>query len=295
MATAKFDESTPDNPKLIAAGPIAAWLWFCGVLYCRRTLTDGFIPTRKVPHLFTGLPSPFKHAARLVDVGLWLDAVGGYQVHDFLDHNPSKQAVDEWRRKDRERKQAKHGIRDPMASGIHSDLTDSTRIPVDEANAGGTHAGTKSESESESEEGVSGSKGSGESAREGPAPAWTQTPSRRTSALVGGHRGCFDLTPTACARGLCVPNWLGQQWRQQYGDDLAGAERAIRAVVAAALAALPPVGPIGDEPKKFWPAVWRAAHGSQAPHHDARAKGQLTLDAARRVAHARMARSGRAS
>lgn len=128
------------------------------------------------------------------------------------------------------------------------------------------------------------------------APRWTQTPSRRTSALVSTHRGCFEGTPAACARGICVPGWLGNQWRQQYGDDLVAADCAIADVVGAALAALPPTGPIGDEPKKFWPAVWLAAHGSQAPATGtAKTKGVLTLDAAKRVALARMERAGRAS
>lgn len=126
------------------------------------------------------------------------------------------------------------------------------------------------------------------------APAWSNGP-RPSSALAGSHRGCF-YAPAACARGICVPRWLGDSWRQQYGDDTDTADRDIATIVATALAELPPRGGIGDTPKEFWQAVWKAAHGTHAPRTGAsHTKGNLTLDAARRVVQARLAQSGRAS
>jgi hypothetical protein len=71
MATAKFDDGITSNPKIIAAGPVASWLWFSSVLYCRRGLTDGLILRIVVPSLVIGLKSPRTHAAKLVEVGLW--------------------------------------------------------------------------------------------------------------------------------------------------------------------------------------------------------------------------------
>lgn len=134
-----------------------------------------------------------------------------------------------------------------------------------------------------------------ESARETTAiaPRWSRN--GRTPGLVADlHMRCYRSP--ACARGVCVPVWLATEWRQQYGDDTAMADVEIGSVITTALAALPPSGPIGDTPKDFWRAVWKAAHGSQAPASGvSRSKGQLTLDAARRFVLSRMQATGAAS
>jgi hypothetical protein len=149
MGTARFDDGTPDNLKIVAAGPVASWLWFCGVIYCRKALTDGFIPTAVVETLVRGLKQPLKHAAKLTEVRLWHEVEGGYSVHDYLDWNPTKAAMNEYRKADRDRKHKRHGIQEPVSSGIRPE---SDRNPNDGANAGAyaPHAGTKSESQSES-------------------------------------------------------------------------------------------------------------------------------------------------
>lgn len=292
MAWLRIDDRVRTHPKIAEAGPSAAWLWFCGICYCREHLTDGFIPKSAVSSLAMNLQSPWRHARRLVEVKLWEDALGGYQVHDFLDWNPSKADVIATRATEQDRKQRERSVsgRRPAGHLLDNERTDNGVQPVSSY----TRAG---------DAGLGSPLGSGggdrdlgeESAREGElAPRWVQAPARRDSPLVGRHHGCFSLTPSACARGICVPNWLGQQWRQQYGDELGQADRDIRAVVEAAVAALPATGPIGDEPKQFWLAVWKAAHGSQAPQASM-GRGQLTLDAAKRVALARLHRSGRAS
>lgn len=290
MGTAKFDDGLTANPKFIAAGATASWLWFCGVLFCRRGLTDGFIPKAVVPTLVIGLGNPFKYAARLVDVGLWEDAVGGFRIHDFLEWNPSKSAMNEYRRKDRERKHRVNGIHMEAPSGIR---TESERLPSDGANVRGTHAGTKSESASESKS-VSIEVLPEESARETKALAPVWNTGGRSRGLSGGHLGCYRSA--ACGRGICVPGWLGEEWQQQFGGDLHAADAEISQVITAALAVLPPVGPIGDVPKDFWRAVWKAAHGSHAPQSGSSyTKGNLTLDAARRFVQQRLRDKGLAS
>jgi hypothetical protein len=123
-----------------------------------------------------------------------------------------------------------------------------------------------------------------ESARETQPPAWRQGP--RPAPLVGNHSKCWDA-PQACARGLCIPAFLGQQWRQQLGFDPVENDAEIRAFVNAEIAKLPP-GAIGDDPLKFWRAAWSARHGSQAPAPAAMAGAREnatahTLRAAREV------------
>lgn len=191
MGTAKFDDGLPSNPKFIRAGAVASWLWVCGVLYCRRGLTDGLIPRVVVPSLVVGLKSPYAHAKRLVEVGLWDVEADDYRVHDFLDWNPSKAQIEGYRAQDRERKQARHSDRN--LNGIHAD---SKRIPVEKAVTRGTHARAESESVSESESGF-GLNGE-ESARETPQALmdlWNELTLRPLPS-------CRELTPNRERRAL---------------------------------------------------------------------------------------------
>lgn len=90
MPWVRIDDQFPDHPKVVEAGPMAAWLYVCGLTYCARQLTDGFIPVAQVPRLVGG-PGVGRLAARLVSAGLWEEVPGGYRVHDFLIYNPSRE------------------------------------------------------------------------------------------------------------------------------------------------------------------------------------------------------------
>ena len=39
MAWLRIDDRVRTHPKIAEAGPAAAWLWFCGICYCREHLT----------------------------------------------------------------------------------------------------------------------------------------------------------------------------------------------------------------------------------------------------------------
>lgn len=91
----RLDDQFTEHPKVVEAGPLAAWLYVCGLTYCARQLTDGFIPAAQLPRLTSGPVG--KLAARLVAVGLWEPADGGYRVHDYLDYQPSRDEVEEAR------------------------------------------------------------------------------------------------------------------------------------------------------------------------------------------------------
>lgn len=104
MAWLKIDDRVRTHPKIVQAGPVAAWLWFCGICYCREHLTDGLIADKMLPTLVPGMASTKRAVAALVEAGLWHRAERGYVVHDFLDWNPSRAAVEAQRASDRERK-----------------------------------------------------------------------------------------------------------------------------------------------------------------------------------------------
>lgn len=92
MPWVRLDDQFPDHPKIDQAGPLAGWLFVCGLAYCNRQLTDGFIPKATMPRLST-VPNPAKVARALVDAGLWDAVDGGWQVHDYLDFQPSRDKV----------------------------------------------------------------------------------------------------------------------------------------------------------------------------------------------------------
>lgn len=102
MAWAKVDDQIAHHPKILAAGPVASWLWVCSLAYCNKYLTNGFIPTAALVTLGS-VPNVQKWAAHLVTVGLWELVDGGYRVHDFHDHNPTAADVRQKRTDERER------------------------------------------------------------------------------------------------------------------------------------------------------------------------------------------------
>jgi|SRR6185369_9620699 len=98
MVWIRIDDQIAHHPKFIAAGPVAAWLWVCGNGYCNKYLTDGYIPISALSTL-GGVANAGRWADKLVEVGLWEKATGGFQVHDFHDYNPSASDVRDKRQK----------------------------------------------------------------------------------------------------------------------------------------------------------------------------------------------------
>lgn len=104
MSWFRLDDQFPAHPKVMRAGPEAAWLYVCGGCYCAEYLTDGIIPAEVVPNLST-LRGHRRLAGTLVDIGLWRVTVDGdYEMHDYLDYNPTREKVLGDRERSRERR-----------------------------------------------------------------------------------------------------------------------------------------------------------------------------------------------
>jgi hypothetical protein len=104
MPWAKLDDGFTDHPKVMAAGPMASWLFVCGVTYSARMLTDGFIPVTQVRKL-ADLDNAIALAERLVEVGLWERCRDGFRIHDYLEYQPSAEKVRADRKAAQERMQ----------------------------------------------------------------------------------------------------------------------------------------------------------------------------------------------
>lgn len=116
MPWVRVDDHFSEHPKLAAAGPLAWALWFAGLAYCNRNLTDGFIPWAVADRLVSwdfldsegpvrvyigGLDSVSEEGAvtsayvvmLLEDAGLWDRVPSGYQVHDFDHYQPTRAVI----------------------------------------------------------------------------------------------------------------------------------------------------------------------------------------------------------
>lgn len=153
MSWAKLDDRANEHRKQLEAGPEACWLWACGLMYAnRQPARDGHIPARVLPMLY---PFPAKQlpklAAKLVQVGLWTESTGGYDIHQFKIWNKTKEQVEEDREATRERV-ARHrrnknsnGSGNEVGNGVTpDDVPDPIRsapLPLhSEPSESGTHA-----------------------------------------------------------------------------------------------------------------------------------------------------------
>lgn len=105
MAWVKMDDSFPDHPKIAALSDRAFRLHVSAMCLCARSMTDGHVPSAWMKRLGTTT----KLIAELRDHKLWDDAEGGFQIHDFLKYNPSREQVEN-RREERAESGRKGGL-----------------------------------------------------------------------------------------------------------------------------------------------------------------------------------------
>lgn len=99
MSWFKVDDTAHTHPKLRSAGTAAIGLWTLGGSYAAQYLTDGVVHAH-----FAKTTATAPQLAKLVKAGLWhpaghgctrcpQPADGDYQIHDYLDYNPSRAGV----------------------------------------------------------------------------------------------------------------------------------------------------------------------------------------------------------
>lgn len=129
MAWVRIDDQLSDHPKIVAAGPDAAWLFITGLCYASRYLTDGFIPEAQVRRL-SDVKNPSAAAKRLVSNGLWDVVEGGYMIHDYLDYNTDAETIKEHRKRNAERqsrhrdKQKDNAVSNSVSNSVSNAVTE---------------------------------------------------------------------------------------------------------------------------------------------------------------------------
>lgn len=95
MPWVKIDDGVPHHGKLFAGGACLRGMFTDGLCYCARNLTDGFIPANALALLSPGTPHrlAMRLIGELVRVGSWAITDGGWEIHDYLRYQPSRQEV----------------------------------------------------------------------------------------------------------------------------------------------------------------------------------------------------------
>jgi hypothetical protein len=124
MTWVKLDDTLPNHPKVDRLlergeplGLAALGLWALALCHCAQQLTDGKISRRALRRLAPLSSVELEHA--LVRAGLLdeLEDGSGFQIHDYLEFNPSREQVIEQRAADRERQRKwRESRRDSPAS-----------------------------------------------------------------------------------------------------------------------------------------------------------------------------------
>lgn len=139
MPWVKLTDDFYDDPKMKAAGPLGLAMWAVGLTWCARNLTDGFVPFGQVECLLAlrGIEwegvqvGPDTLVRTLIDVGLWSDAPGGYEVNNYLRYQPSRAKVLADRERERERKRGERAAEsDARPDAVRVDSARSPNAPV---------------------------------------------------------------------------------------------------------------------------------------------------------------------
>ena len=112
MTWARMDDAMGEHRKtrrLLKAGGLDAFgLHSLAILNCARYLTDGFVEEEFVEETLDAAKVRGKARDRITDkleeIGQWIACPGGWMIHDYLDHNPSRADVEARRAADAERK-----------------------------------------------------------------------------------------------------------------------------------------------------------------------------------------------
>lgn len=97
MSWVRSEDNEPNHPKIFRAGIAAYGFFHAAKCYCSRNLTNGFVPVGDLSLISPSVPfgQATKFAVKLTECGLFekQEEPPGWQIHDYLDYNPSRVEV----------------------------------------------------------------------------------------------------------------------------------------------------------------------------------------------------------
>lgn len=92
MPWARFDDNYPNNRKVRPLSDAAYRLDSSAICWSNANLTDGFVRDDEL-EVVSDVKKPRPAVEELVLRGRWDKTEAGWQIHDFLDYNPSREQV----------------------------------------------------------------------------------------------------------------------------------------------------------------------------------------------------------
>lgn len=291
MAFGRLHEEAAGDGKLLALSDAAFRMWACGLIYCQKNLTDGFIPEHAIAAFgvrgfdgaevmrarFDHLGGAFTARAKQM-VGdvlramtttpstvadelcrpqlpgrapVWERVAGGYQVHDYLDWNDSREEILAKREQSRNRRRRHDERGDGNAFRNAFGNADPSASPKGDPNADPNAGGNafpvvRGSSSSDLQE-------------SGSSNSTQDRPGRRLGAGAAGpgasprdhlrHAFC-DVTFSRCVPAA-VHDKLANMLAPKFAGDRIASAAALLKWYPTVLAGLPADAPIGDE-FRFW-------------------------------------------
>lgn len=103
MAWVRIHDGAMTHPKVLRLNDRAFRLWVWGLTYAQQHLTDGWLPALAIPGAL------IKGIKDVIAVNLWAAVDTGYQIHDYLDWNDSRETVTKKRTEAKDRMAAARG------------------------------------------------------------------------------------------------------------------------------------------------------------------------------------------
>ena len=88
-----LDIEYASDDEFIEAGPLAELLFIRASCFIKRKRQDGQLRHNQLPLISNGIKASRQHAAKLVEVGLWIDEGDHWFVPSYLKHNPSNAEI----------------------------------------------------------------------------------------------------------------------------------------------------------------------------------------------------------
>ncbi|MFJ6667463.1 hypothetical protein [Streptomyces sp. NPDC091383] len=139
MPWVKLDDRFPSHRKVALLSDRAFRLHVSAICWCAENLTDGRIADRELA-LVAKIRGIKATAKVLEDAGLWDRIEGGWEIHDYLDYNPSRDQVLAERKKNAERQEKFRKKRNgkpvpPDGNGVTTDTPDALGTHDGDTNA----------------------------------------------------------------------------------------------------------------------------------------------------------------
>lgn len=95
MSWVKIDDEFPDHKKVASLSNDAFCLHVTAMCWVAKWQTNGKLPSKLLGKLGWRCQDPASAAAELVTANVWEITTEGWEIHDFLEYNPSKTQIAE--------------------------------------------------------------------------------------------------------------------------------------------------------------------------------------------------------